>query len=82
MLEQFSVINAAATKNWLAASDIWLIADPPFLSNFIPADFFLFPKANGQLTEKEQANREDACQRGLLQAHDGAHPMYAGIGSR
>ena len=45
----FPVINAAATKNWLAASDIWLIADPPFLSNFIPADISLFPKANGQL---------------------------------
>ena len=46
----FLVNNAAATKNWFTASAIWLIADPSFLSNFIPMDFFLFPKANGQLT--------------------------------
>ena len=49
LLEQFSGHHAAATKNWFTASAIWLIAHPPFLSNFIPVDFFLFPKANGQL---------------------------------
>ena len=32
-----------------SASAIPLIADPPFSPNLDPADFFLFPKAKGQL---------------------------------
>ena len=46
---KFPVINAAAAKNWFAAIAIPLIADPLFSPNLDPADFFLFPKAKGQL---------------------------------
>ena len=39
------VIIAAAFKNYLAASAILLITDPPFLPNFTPVYFLLFLKA-------------------------------------
>ena len=43
------VINSAAGKNWFTASAVPLIADPLYLPDFAPVDFFLFTKAKKQL---------------------------------
>ena len=41
--------TAAVVKNRFSAGANLLIADPPYLLDFAPGDFLLFPKVKGQL---------------------------------
>ena len=55
-----SVHTAAVTLDFLAASDVQLVTHPPYSSDLVPCDWFLFPSVKRQLKGKQFQNAEDA----------------------
>ena len=51
---------AAVTLDSLAASDVRLVTHPPYSSDLVPCDWFLFPSVKRQLKVKQFQNAEDA----------------------
>ena len=55
-----SEYTAAVTLDFLAASDVQLVAHPPYSPDLAPCDWFLFPSVKRQLKGKQFQNVEDA----------------------